>query len=152
MKFSTIVSLAFIAILSTVVTISSAAPAVEAANNKPKPPKCETICTGEYDPRCMKLECGRYQTFGNQCAYEAYVCKHPKEKVKLISKTACPEQPTTAPPSTCEKVCIKMYHPVCAKFHDGRTKTFGNQCELDNAMCERPKENVKVTKGRCPKS
>ncbi|KAK3839573.1 MAG: hypothetical protein JOS17DRAFT_770648 [Linnemannia elongata] len=150
MKFSIIVPLAFIALLSTMATVSSAAPAVKAAHHKPKHPKCKTACTKEYDPRCALLECGKYETFGNQCTYEAYVCTHPKEKVKLISKTACPKQPP--PPPTCAKACIEIYDPVCAKFQDGRTMTYGNQCELDNAMCGRPKENVEVTKGECPKS
>ncbi|KAF9152450.1 hypothetical protein BG015_005246 [Linnemannia schmuckeri] len=153
MKSSTIVSLTFIAIMSIMITISTVAPVVEANNNsKPKPPKCKTACTKKYDPRCAKLECGEYRTFGNQCMYEAYVCEHPNEKVKLISKTACSEKATTTPPPTCAKACMQIYDPVCAKFEDGRTETFGNQCELDNAMCGRPKEKVDVTKGECPKS
>ena len=151
MKLSTIVPLALIAILSTMAIISSAAPAVEATNNKPKPPMCKTACTKEYDPRCANVECSKYQTFDNQCMYELYVCEHPKEKVKLISKTACPEQYTPTPPPTCSKACIEIYDPVCAKLQDGRTKTFGNQCELDNAICGRPKEKIEVTKGECPK-
>lgn len=147
MKFSTITPLAFIAILSTMVTISFAAPAVEATNNKSKPPNCKIACTKEYSPRCAKLSSGKYQTFGNQCTFEAYVCEHPKEKVNLISKTACPEDP----PQICGIACMNIYDPICAKFQGGKTETFGNQCELDRAMCRTPKEKVMVTKGECPK-
>ncbi|KAF8948252.1 hypothetical protein BGZ47_005886 [Haplosporangium gracile] len=138
--------------MSIMTTISSA-PVVEANNNsKPKPPKCKTVCNREYDPKCAKIGRGKYRTFGNQCMYKAYVCEHPNEKVKIISNTACPEKVIATPPPTCAKACIDIYDPVCAKFEDGRTKTFGNQCEMDNAMCGRPKEKVDVTKDECPKS
>ncbi|KAG0290851.1 hypothetical protein BGZ96_005717 [Linnemannia gamsii] len=271
MKLFAIAPLAIVAILSSMVVISSAAPAVEVDNNCaveadnnsagskckcklgctkeynprcaklgdgeyrtfgnpcmyeaykcthpwekvklisesacPKPtPTCPVACTKEYDPVCAKLGNGKYQTFGNQCTYEVYMCEHPKEKTKLISKTACPEEPPTIacdvscpkedygpvcvklgngkyktfdskcgyviyvcehptentelisktacpkePTPICEKACMDSWLPVCAAFQDGRVQTFGNQCELNNAMCGRPDEKVDVTKGECPK-
>ncbi|KAG0287637.1 hypothetical protein BGZ97_007038, partial [Linnemannia gamsii] len=111
---------------------------------------CDIACTGEQDTVCVKLGSGKYQTFESECSYVIYVCEHPKENTEIVSRTACPKEPTPTP--TCDMACMDIWDPVCATFQDGRTETFGNDCELRNDMCGRPKENVDVTKGECPKS
>ncbi|KAK3848552.1 MAG: hypothetical protein J3R72DRAFT_429232 [Linnemannia gamsii] len=142
MQFFTIVSMAIIAILSISMATVSSAP-VEANNNKPK---CNGACTKEYAPWCAKLACGEFKTFGNKCMLDFHKCEHPKD-VKKATRGACPE-----PPPVCEMACIEIYDPVCATFQDGTTKQFGNECELKNAMCGRPKETYTFVKGECPKS
>ncbi|KAG0267332.1 hypothetical protein BGZ95_002865 [Linnemannia exigua] len=144
MQFSTIVSMATIAILSITMATVSSAP-VEAINNKT--PVCDGTCTKEYVPWCAKLTSGEYKTFGNKCTLDFYKCKHPKDVVKA-TKGACTKPPTPV----CGTACADIYDAVCATFQNGETKTFPNECELKNLMCRSPKKTYTFVKGECPKS
>ncbi|KAF9087274.1 hypothetical protein BGX29_000910 [Mortierella sp. GBA35] len=104
----------------------------------PAAPVCNKACTKDYRPVCAKLQSGETKTFGNKCTMDVFQCENPTEKVELVANTACPAAPV------CNKVCNKMYAPVCVKLQSGENMTFGNACTLDVFKCENPAEKAEL--------
>ncbi|KAF9986066.1 hypothetical protein BGZ75_002256 [Mortierella antarctica] len=127
--------------------------------------KCNKACTMDYNPVCAQFDGGNKQTFGNSCSLSVYQCEHPEEILATSTKGSCDAvaeepkesklaaeitQPIDTEAKSCNKACILLYDPVCAKFESGHNATFGNTCQLSVYQCENPRDKVAVTtKGSC---
>ncbi|OAQ29492.1 hypothetical protein K457DRAFT_137954 [Linnemannia elongata AG-77] len=107
-------------------------------------PKCDFMCLMVEDPVCATSKDGKTQTFSNACLLDVHNCQNPTAAFKLIANAACPDAPV------CADACPTVYQPVCAKLQSGKTKTFGNQCELSAFNCKNPKAAFTfVSEGAC---
>ncbi|KAF9572821.1 hypothetical protein EC968_009386 [Mortierella alpina] len=139
---------------------------VDGTCDAPAEKKCNMTCTMDYNPVCAQFDGGKKQTFGNSCSLSVYQCEHPEEILATASKGSCDAvateepkdsklaaeitQPIETEAKSCNKACILLYDPVCAKFESGHSATFGNSCQLSVYQCENPRDKVAVTtKGSC---
>ncbi|KAG0290850.1 hypothetical protein BGZ96_005716 [Linnemannia gamsii] len=107
-------------------------------------PKCDFMCLMVDDPVCAASKDGTSQTFSNACLLDVYNCQNPTSTFKLVDNGACPVAPV------CPDACPAVYQPVCAKLQSGKTKTFGNKCELSAFNCKNPKGAFSfVSEGAC---
>ncbi|KAG9070475.1 hypothetical protein KI688_008011 [Linnemannia hyalina] len=96
-------------------------------------PKCDIMCVMVEDPVCATSKDGKTQTFNNACLLDVHNCQNPTATFKLVASAACPAT------LGCADACPAVYQPVCAKLQSGKSKTFGNQCELSAFNCMNPK-------------
>ncbi|KAG9324670.1 hypothetical protein KVV02_000347 [Mortierella alpina] len=142
------------------------ATSVDGTCDAPAEKKCNKACTMDYSPVCAQFDGGNKQTFGNSCSLSVYQCEHPEEILATSTRGSCDAvaaeepkesklaaeitQPIDTEAKSCNKACILLYDPVCAKFESGHNATFGNTCQLSVYQCENPRDKVAVTtKGSC---
>ncbi|KAF9939185.1 hypothetical protein BGZ67_009847 [Mortierella alpina] len=141
------------------------ATSIDGTCDAPVEKKCNKACTMDYNPVCAQFDGGNKQTFGNSCSLSVYQCEHPEEILATSTKGSCDAvaeepkesklaaeitQPIDTEAKSCNKACILLYDPVCAKFESGHNATFGNTCQLSVYQCENPRDKVAVTtKGSC---
>ncbi|KAF9152448.1 hypothetical protein BG015_005244 [Linnemannia schmuckeri] len=107
-------------------------------------PKCDLMCVMVDDPVCATSKDGKTQTFSNACLLDVHNCLNPTATFKLVANAACPAAPV------CADACPAVYQPVCAKVQSGKTKTFGNKCELSAFNCKNPNDAFTfVSEGAC---
>ncbi|KAF9145987.1 hypothetical protein BGX30_005456 [Mortierella sp. GBA39] len=109
------------------------------------PAKCDDImCAMVENPVCATSKDGKTQTFSNACLLDVHNCQNPTATFKLVASAACPVT------LICADACPAVYQPICAKLQSGKSKTFGNQCELSAFNCMNPKAAFTfVSEGAC---
>jgi hypothetical protein len=105
---------------------------------------CVSNCIQAYQPVCGSDG----TTYGNQCLFDFKKCSTKDGSLKVVAEGECSSSTRSLSEgnavSGCVKPCPKIWQPVCGS--DG--KTYGNECELNNAKCTNPKLAL-ASKGEC---
>jgi len=95
---------------------------------------CTRHCTEVYLPVCGSNQ----KTYTNQCHLENAQCED--ASLQLLHEGECPYPQ----PRLCGKMCVMVDAPVCGSD----TKTYSNQCALENAQCDDESLGV-AHEGKC---